>query len=259
MVPVSFLTDVCPVDFLLKRGVNSERSEFTLLQGSVILHRIGEKSFNSFGIKRSRPFLVSNIEDGVRYRKKEGIIRSGILNTGETAAFIIDVSLRSVLRRSAQRSILLNWFCVAPFALIQRKSDPAVAQTAVPARGYIEHGIFHRALLGARKYIGMADLAAVPHDVLLVGKDDVRHPGAPGSQGEVLLHVQGQALQGYAGKVVGGVYEPVRFGFFPIDEVSHPVLRKFFRECGIVVFFPDILAHGMAQAAPCSLLGLRVQ
>jgi hypothetical protein len=63
-----------------------------------------------------------------------------------------------------------------------------VAQTTVTAIGYLQHGIFYRALFGTRKYVGMTNLAAVPHDVFFVGKDDVGHPNALRGNGKVLLY-----------------------------------------------------------------------
>ena len=74
-------------------------------------------------------------------------------------------------------------------ALIQGKSDTVMAQTTVLAIGYFKHRIFNHALLDARKYIGMTDLAAVPHDMLPVGKDDVGHPRASRRYGKILLRI----------------------------------------------------------------------
>ena len=73
------------------------------------------------------------------------------------------------------------------FTLIEGKSDAVMAQTTVLAIGYFKHRKFDRALLDAREYIRMTDLAAIPHDMLFVGEYDIRHPCAPRRNGKILL------------------------------------------------------------------------
>jgi len=73
--------------------------------------------------------------------------------------------------------------------LIERKSDTVMAQTTVLAISYFKHRIFDRALLDAREYIGMTDLAAIPHNMLFVGEDDIWHPSASRCNGKILLRI----------------------------------------------------------------------
>jgi hypothetical protein len=57
---------------------------------------------------------------------------------------------------------------VALLALIQRKGNAAVAETAVLLIKYLKHGIFDRAFFDAREDIRMAELASVPQGMLLM-------------------------------------------------------------------------------------------
>jgi len=144
-------------------------------------------------------------------------------------------------------------------AISQGEGHVIVAETAVLLRGDLEHGVFCRALLDAREDIRMAEFTSVPEGMLLVGKDDVRHPEALRCNGKVLLHIQWEALYGYAGKKVNRPYEPPCLGRLPIDEIRQVLFRQLLREGGIVVFFLDVLPHGMTPVAPCTLFRRRTQ